>query len=117
MPPAAPPAPAPSLPPPVCTSSQYSDALTDTVILALISHLESVLYEQAVKTEEEVRWVLDSLRELWTVDPQGGGLHFMFYVLEVSLSGGWDMAGLRAAKDLFGRSNFDPTKPAQARIS
>lgn len=32
-----------------------------------------MLYEQAVKTEEEVRWVLDSLRELWSL-PVGESL-------------------------------------------
>ena len=45
---------------------------------------------------------------------QGGGLHFDFATDEVALSNGWEHAGLRAEKDLFARTNFDPTKPAQA---
>ena len=96
------------------SSSQYSDAATDVLLLSTIRCLEKALYDRALATEEEVKGVLASLEELWTIDPQGGALHFLFAVLEVCLSNGWDRHGMRAVKDLLSRTNFDPTKPAQA---
>ena len=96
------------------SSSQYSDAATDVLLLSTIRCLETALYDRALATEEEIKGVLASLEELWTVDPQGGALHFLFAVLEVCLSNGWDRHGMRAEKDLLSRTNFDPTKPAQA---
>ena len=105
---------APPPPPIQYTSSQYSDAATDVLLLSTIRCLETALYDRSLATEEQVKWVLASLEELWTVDPQGGALHFLFAVLEVCLSNGWDRHGIRAEKDLLSRTNFDPTKPAQA---
>ena len=82
--------------------------------MSTIRALEGMLYDQALASEEEVKWVIDSLRELWTVDPQGGDLHFLFAVIENALSTGWDHCGLRAEANILSRTNFDPTKPAQA---
>ena len=50
------PAPQPSPQQNVYTSSQYSDALTDLLILSIVGHLETVLYDQTVATVEEVTW-------------------------------------------------------------
>lgn len=72
------------------------------------------MFAKQFQREEDVRFVLDSLKELWTIDLQGGDLHFAFKVTEMALTGKWDFGALRAEKDVLGRSNFDPGRPAQA---
>ena len=54
----------------VYSSSQYSDAATDTILMSTLQNLESILYNQTLATEAEVKQVVETLRELWTVDPQ-----------------------------------------------
>ena len=96
------------------SSSQYSDGATDKLLLSLIQSLETQVFAKEFHREEDIKFVLDSLRELWTIDLQGGDLHFVFHITLMALTGGWDYAALRAEKDTFGRTNFEPTKAAQA---
>ena len=94
-------------------SLQGSDVGTDTLLNAMIRSLENRLYTGEIADQQEAADVIERLCELHNVDLMGGGLHFLFHVVQFALIGGWDHAGFRAWKAGLGRTDFDPAREAQ----